>query len=197
MRKEARIEVPTHLRFCSCQCEKRTIKTLLSLCVLLGTSLIATAQGTFIFGLELIGRNVIPPNDDPRGGHGTATLTGDELFIHVIFDEVWPVNLTRAFVRGPAEPGSTAPILFDLGEPQWEVPNPPNLGAVFYATRINLISAKQEHLLAGKWYMEVTTIDYPEGHVRGQFVLIPEPSTFALFCWPVLLFCISRWRNPR
>ncbi|MDX1952627.1 MAG: CHRD domain-containing protein, partial [Verrucomicrobiota bacterium] len=46
-------------------------------------------------------------------------------------------------------------------------------------------------LLAGRMYFTATTAAFPEGELRGQLLLVPEPSAMALIgigCFALLLW---------
>ncbi len=140
----------------------------------------AQAQGTFQFTVSLNGANEVPPNNSTATGSGTLSLSGTTLSYN--FGGLWTFPVTTGSINGPASPGSTAPVLFDLGAPSFAVPNPPDPGGYTFVGAINNLTTPQiNDLLAGLWYANVYSTTYPGGEIRGQIMPVPEPSTFALF----------------
>ena len=97
---------------------------------------------------------------------------------------MWPAckrDLLWEGINGPANPGSIAPVLFDLGAPSFAVPNPPDPGGYMFVGAINDLTAPQiDDLLAGLWFVNVDSTTYPGGEIRGQITAVPESSAFAL-----------------
>lgn len=139
----------------------------------------AYAQGTFQFTVSLNGANEVPPNASTATGSGTLSLSGTTLNYN--FGGLWTFPVTTGSINGPANSGSTAPVLFDLGAPSFAVPNPPDPGGYTFVGAINNLTTPQMNdLLAGLWYVNVYSTTYPEGEIRGQITPVPEPSAFAL-----------------
>lgn len=136
----------------------------------------AVAQGTFQFTANLTGAQEVPPNSSPHSATGNFTLDGSFLQWTVALDSSF-FDDTGGFVHGPASPGSTAPVLFDLGTRF--VFNPPGGNVVYFGNR-TLNAAEINDLFAALWYVNITTEAYPGGEIRGQIVPVPEPSTWAL-----------------
>jgi len=139
----------------------------------------AQAQGTLQFTVSLNGANQVPPNDSTATGSGTLSLSGTTLSYN--FGGLWTFPVTTGSINGPVSPGSTAPVLFDLGAPSFAVPNPPDPGGYTFVGAINNLTTPQiNDLLAGLWYANVYSTTYPGGEIRGQITAVPEPSAFAL-----------------
>lgn len=156
------------------------MKTILSLLAILASLVTASAQGTFQFVAALNGANQVPPNGSSGIGTGQFTLTGSSLDIFVDLTPAFPV--TGAFIHGPAGPGSTGPSIFDLGSaaerpPIW--PIDPG-GYEFVRNGVTLSGAQISDLMAGLWYVNITSPTFPNGEIRGQILVVPEPSTMAL-----------------
>jgi hypothetical protein len=156
------------------------MKPLIAFLCVLSSAGLTFAQGSLEFLSPLSGANQVPPNSSPYSGLGQFTLTGSLL--------EWAVNLnapffsdTGGFVHGPAGPGSTAPMLFDLGIREVVGPGPGNpIGGVVYHGSRTLTGAESADLNAGLWYVNITSDAYLNGEVRGQITLVPEPSAWAL-----------------
>ena len=141
----------------------------------------AFAQGTFQFIATLNGQNEVPSNNSMLTGSGTFTLTGNSLdFLIIIQPAFYPIS---AGIYGPAARGVNGPFIFDLGTPNIVAPYPgppPDPGHVGYSGSFTLTPQQLSDLENGLWYVNVLTSAYPDGEIRGQIVLVPEPSTWAL-----------------
>jgi hypothetical protein len=156
---------------------------------------IAHAQGTFHFTVNLSGLNEVPPNGSPYDGHGFFDWDGTTLNYGVQVFSPSP-RPTGAFIHGPAGPGMNAPMIFDLGTPIFDVPFPPtDRGGWAYLGGIqNLTSSQISDLFAGRWYVNITSTDYPGGEWRGQIALVPEPSSLVLLFMGLAGGCLLRRR---
>ena len=156
------------------------MKKTLSLLAILASLVTASAQGTFQFVAALNGSNEVPPNGSPGIGTGQFTLTGSSLDVFV--DISLAFEPTGAFLQGPAASGSTGPRIFDLGAP---ILRPPIFpidpgGREYVFNGATLSSSQISDLMAGLWYVNVTSAAFPDGEIRGQILAVPEPSTLAL-----------------
>jgi hypothetical protein len=165
------------------------MKIRLFVSVLLACALWAQAQGTLQFHATLTGSQVVPPNSDPTIGRGDFWLTDGVLNFLLDIPAVTFSTMSGA-IHGPALPGSLAPVIFDLGGPV-VIPGstlgePPAyrffspFDGTFGAGPFTLTSEQINQLNAGLWYVEITSFTMPEGQLRGQILLVPEPSTWAL-----------------
>lgn len=64
-------------------------------------------------------------------------------------------------LHGPAEPGAVAPAVSPINIPIYD-----------YTIRdgVTLTREQAAELLAGRWYVSVSTLQYPGGEIRGQIV---------------------------
>jgi hypothetical protein len=164
------------------------MKTLPYIAALLAGLASASAQGTLQFTAALNGANEVPPTASTRIGSGNFALSGSALDYTVAISATTDVP-NDVTMNGPALPGSTAPVLFDLGAPFFIAPNPPQFPWAVTGTINNLTSAQINDLLAGLWYVNVfsSPSSYPDGEIRGQ--LVPEPGTLSL----LLVFGAAFW----
>lgn len=124
------------------------------------------------------------------------------------------VNLTANFsamhIHGPAGTTGSASVLYDLvqedldddgiqnaltlGDP-FNRPAEPPLRSGYFDFVLTLRdgvggkTAEQQEadLRANLWYINIHTVDYPNGEIRGQLLEIPEPEHYAAFAGLALL----------
>lgn len=157
------------------------MKTILALAFIIGGLSGASAQGTFQFASDLNGQSEVPPNNSSWYGSGSFDLSGTT-FNYAIGFTAPAGEITDVTINGPASPGSTAPMLFDLGAASIIINPPVPIISGVSGTVNNLTSGQIDDLLAALWYVNVFTSsgDFPDGEIRGQIVPVPEPSTWAL-----------------
>jgi len=113
------------------------------------------------FTTRLAGTNEVPPN----GSMGTGTV--DALFDRNTMLLRWKMSFsnlsgppTMAHFHGPAAIGSNAPPAITFRVP---LTSP-------YDGRATLTKAQADDLLAGRWYVNLHTAQYPGGELRGQMI---------------------------
>jgi hypothetical protein len=144
----------------------------LTLAVLLPVG-VASAQSTF--QAFLTGTGETPPNGSPATGFGTVVLNAAQTQITV--DENWSgltAAATASHIHGPGGAGTNAAVLFPFA-------GVPAATAGAIPEQVFSITAQQvAWLFAGYLYMNVHTSTFPGGEIRGQLLLVPEPSSLAL-----------------
>lgn len=125
---------------------------------LAGTALPALAMQVGL-SATLSGAEEVPPN----GATATGMMTGDydsetNVLNFSVTYEGLSGDATAAHFHGPASPGENAP------------PTVPVDGALAspIAGTATLTDAQEAELLAGMWYFNVHTAQYPDGEIRGQ-----------------------------
>ena len=118
----------------------------------------------------------------PGTGLGTITLdTGTNL---LSWNISWSglVGLpTLMHFHGPALPNQNAGVQVGTG-----VAGPPVVGnAVLAPVQVN-------DLLAGLWYLNLHTTAFAGGEIRGQVLVVPEPSTLLLLAGGLGLLAATR-----
>jgi hypothetical protein len=109
-------------------------------------------------------------------GEGTYSLTDNVLSYNLRTD----FGFSEASIYGPAGPGMDAPLLFEL---RLRFCNPPlgghDRGGCFYRGTLSLSEEQINELIGEQWY--VLSSEGPGGAtLRGQILLVPEPSGLLL-----------------
>lgn len=131
----------------------------------------------FHFTSTYKGANEVPANNSTATG--TITGTYDSVTNVISFTISFTglsANTTGAHFHGPAVPGSNAPVVF----PHDSVPL--GVTAATTGTATDTLSQAQEaDLLAGKWYSNIHTSNFPGGEIRALIFF-----TDAAFVKPVI-----------
>ncbi len=160
------------------------LKESLLVIALFACGLKAQAQGTIQFYAATSGTNEVPPNTDPTVAYTIFSLDGNILSFRVDVPAVFFISET-AYIQGPAAPGMSGPIIFDLGGPGFQGGSPEfcipptyiffsPFTAPFGAGPFTLTDSQINELKSGLWYLNVASYNLPEGHIRGQILQVPE-----------------------
>jgi hypothetical protein len=151
--------------------------------LLMALLLAAPAQAIVIdLTADIGGANVVPETDSLAFGTGvfeyddeTNVLTWTILFTASLFD----TEEVSADVSGPAAAGANADVLFDLGTGQLKQ-GMADLDEVTSCTADP--EACEDDLLAGLWYVTISSTEHTDGEIRGQIlpVSVPEPMAMSL-----------------
>jgi hypothetical protein len=154
--------------------------------ILLACALPHLAWGQLMFRTTISGANEVPPRMTPAWGIGHATLDLDsKMFSFEYTFEGLLAPQTAAHIH-VAPPGVNGPVHIPL-------PNGSPSGIETMLTDMDI-----EQLRGGLWYVNVHSTLYPGGEIRGQFVPVPEASTYAIGAALVLgLALLRRHRNLR
>lgn len=140
--------------------------------------------GQLQFRATLSGSNEVPPRETPAFGVAHASLDlGSKLFTFNHTFEGLVATQTGAHIHlAPA--GVNGPVIYPiaLGSPA--------------SLLLTLTDDDVAALRGGNWYVNVHSATYPGGEIRGQFVPVPEPSTYALGA-ALLIGIAVAWRRRR
>ena len=104
-------------------------------------------------------------------GTGFATMTLDDATLLFSWNIAWSgVNATLAHFHGPALPNQNAGVQVGI-----------SVAANPAISSTTLSAAQATDLLAGLWYINIHTADFPGGEIRGQVSTIPIPAAVWLF----------------
>jgi hypothetical protein len=134
----------------------------------------ASAQWTFQATLTGLGEN--PVNGSTATGFGTVILNAAQTQITV--NESWAGLIggpaTASHIHGPGGVGTNASVLFPFsGVPAATSGSIPEQTFAITPTQVG-------YLFSGFLYMNVHDATFGGGEIRGQLLLVPEPSTLAL-----------------
>ena len=185
-------------------------KLLLSLCLLVAAS---SASNAAIILFDLAGRSgsgLRTTNENPADASGTAT--GGEILGGISFDDVslvltmragWGTGNGFANLTGNATAGhlhiapaatpltGNGPNPYPLDTlPSW---NPASASGLVNGT-VTILAADVPALLAGRFYMNVHTTANPGGEIRGNLVVVPEPSALLFGAASLGLLALRRRR---
>jgi hypothetical protein len=146
---------------------------------------------------SLDGAQEVPPTSSTGTGSATLMLdlSLDTLTVNMSFSNLLAPE-TNATIDGPAPPGVEAPIsLYTL-----DVQTPGGLSGsvdnqVITLTDLGNYTVAQQisDLESGLWYINVQSVLFFEGEIRGQIVT-PEPSSLALASIGIVTLLVWRYR---
>jgi hypothetical protein len=121
---------------------------------------------TVIFKAELKASNQTPPNDSKGTSSVTASYdTNSKVLSWKGAHSGLTGDVTSAHFHGPAEAGRSA------GVATWISAKGTLLPASFVG-QATLTDAQAAELMAGLWYVNLHTVRYPGGEIRGQLELV-------------------------
>ena len=114
------------------------------------------------FEVTLSGAEEVPPNSSTGTGTATVMIVGDKLKVTVSFEGLTG-PLTGAHIHGPALPGATADVIFNI------IPGELAAGASSPLRAMFPITEEQKALVReGRTYLNLHTTEFPGGEIRGQ-----------------------------
>lgn len=119
-----------------------------------------------IFYANLNGAQEVPPTNSTGTGTATLELSPDEQTATLALNFAGLSSTqTAAHIHGPAPAGTKAGVLFGL--PDCQVSD----------FRFTLTPAQAQDLKNGLWYVNVHSLNFPDGEIRGQFQTSASAST--------------------
>ena len=184
-------------------------KLVLSLCLVLAAS---SASNAAIILFDLIGTGgsgLRTTNENPVA---TGTATGGEILGGITFDDVsnvltmragWGtgngfVNLTGSATAGHLHIAPAGTPLTGNGPNPYSLDALPSWNPSFSGGGVNgnvtILAADVPALLAGRFYMNVHTAANSGGELRGNLVVVPEPSALLFGATTLGLLALRRRR---
>lgn len=114
------------------------------------------------FRAKLRGSQVVPPVTTMARGEARVLLNeaGTEIQVFAGFFNLSSAQ-TTASINGPAQPGTNAPAIFNLGTVG-------GTSGFFPVQTFQVTEAQVAELRAGLWYITIASTNNPAGEIRGQ-----------------------------
>ena len=160
-------------------------------------SVAGAAQAATVYTTTLAGSNENPPNASPGSGQSTLTINGDQMTLEVSFAGLL-TGTTAAHIHCCSPPTSNAGVAtivptfpgFPSGVTSgsylqsFDLSLASSYNPAFITANGGGVPAAQAALLAGlaggQAYLNIHTVGFGGGEIRGQYAAIPEPTTWAL-----------------
>jgi hypothetical protein len=114
------------------------------------------------FRATLNGSNEVPPTQSRGSGYFEAVYRPSTKVLQYRLNLVGlsgPISM--GYLQGPAGPGENAQQVAPI--------NIPIYGNTIW-DGVTLTEQQAAEMLAGSWYVNIRTIDYPDGEIRGQIL---------------------------
>jgi hypothetical protein len=166
-------------------------KTLLGLIAMAGILVSAAVQATIIpWSASLNGAQEVPASGSLGTGSAFGTIddASGALAWNITFSGL-SGPLIGIHFHGPAAPGVNAGVRVNIGTISGFLS--PNSGSA-------IITAQEvSDLLAGNWYINLHTPNFPGGEIRGQVIpeAVPEPAMLGLLGLALAGLAASRRRK--
>ena len=113
----------------------------------------------------LSGAAEVPPTDSRGSGYFEAVYRPSSKIIEYRLNLVGLSGpITTGYLQGPAAPGETAPQIVPINIPIYDY-------TIWDGATLTEEQAAQ--VVAGQWYVNVMTLRYPGGEIRGQLLKKP------------------------
>jgi hypothetical protein len=116
------------------------------------------------FRASLNGSNVVPPTQSRGSGYFEAVYRPSTKVLEYRLNLVGLSSpVTMGYLHGPAAPGENV-----------EKVSPINIAFYYYNSGVwdgvTLTDQQAAEVVAGRWYVNVMTTDYPDGEIHGQIL---------------------------
>ncbi len=114
----------------------------------------------------------------PGSGSSVLRLSADEKSATVTFNYAnLTTPMTSAHIHGPADPGQTGNILFDLDD----APKQADGSLIWTFVQVGTVTPAQivQALKAGRLYLNIHSARYPSGEIRGHYGLVNGTQSFS------------------
>ena len=118
------------------------------------------------FRASLNGSNEVPPTQSRGSGYFEARYRPSTKVLEYRLNLVGLSGpITTGYLHGPATPGENAEKVSPINIPIYD--NTIRDG-------VTLTEEQAAEVLAGRWYVNVMTIEYPDGEIRGQILPVKK-----------------------
>jgi hypothetical protein len=130
--------------------------------------------------------NVLTVNVGWGSGNGFTNLTGNATIAHIHGPTDLPFPAGQGWNQAVG-------IRYNLHtEPGW---NPSSTNGAFNGV-VNILQADVAGLFEGRFYINIHTSVNPAGEIRGQLMVVPEPTSMALVGVGAVGLAWRRFRRP-
>jgi hypothetical protein len=170
---------------------KWLVFSLMGVCLALST----VRADILTFGVELDGFQEVPPNSSPGVGDAELTLDTSSGYVNIAalggsYQDLLG-NSSAVSINGPAGYGTNAAVLLVL-----TLASPGTTSGTFSGNG-TLSGANITAMIDTNTYINLRSNVYPSGEIRGQIVLIPEPTSAALVCLGLAALFVVRRRPAK
>src|SRR6266404_910701 len=114
------------------------------------------------FKAALNGSNEVPPTQSRGSGYFEAVYRPSTKVLEYRLNLVGLSGpITTGYLHGPAVPGENAEKVSPINIPIYD-------NTIWDG--VTLTEEQAAEVLAGRWYVNVMTIEYPDGEIRGQIL---------------------------
>ncbi|GIV01196.1 MAG: CHRD domain-containing protein [Fimbriimonadales bacterium] len=170
----------------------RGLLVALAVCVLA----LPSAANIWILQAILTGDQEVPPNGSQAVGVVNMAYNDvTNMFnMTILLEGIAQEDLTASHIhQGPA--GVNGPVIFSIGAGNTYTQTPNGLMKILQDVG-PLPESNEPFLLSGQNYVNVHSVQFPGGEIRGQLIVVPEPGTMiALFAGLGLL--AARRKNAK
>lgn len=140
----------------------------------------ALGQGTIQFLTTPDGAHAVPVHASFRISSGEFALFSDGSFSGVVGVTHFP-SPTAVSIYSSTSPTLLGTKVYDLVPGlEWVGGHDGSPGGQNFDFNRTLGSTEVNDLIAGNWWINVSTTDFPNGELRGQIIAVPEPSSIFL-----------------
>lgn len=167
------------------------MKSLIAIFGLAAALGVGTASAQWTFNATLTGLGENPVNGSTATGFGTVVLNAAQTQITV--NESWAGltggPATASHIHGPGGIGTNAPVLFPFSGV------PAAISGTIPEQTFAITPTQVGYLFSGFLYMNVHNGQFGGGEIRGQLLLVPEPSTMTLLGLGVGAIALQAYRR--
>jgi hypothetical protein len=164
------------------------MKILVTILLTVACQVSAFSQTTVFFEVAASQALALPPNGSGRTAQGSFFLEPGNRFSGYVTIENWEGVTMKLFRTSSASELGTE--LFELTPGVITIHDPSQPGPDLRDFDLNPRVVPQgdvDDLFAGRVWLNVITPAFPNGEIRGQILMVPEPSTYALTLLGLLL----------
>jgi hypothetical protein len=139
------------------------------------------AQGTIEFRSAINSSQALPPNSSSLSASGQFSLFSD----HTLVGEIVITRPLQLYTSTIYNSGSALDLgipIYTLTEGLYVHPDPiTQIDYQVYDFNPRVLTQLEiDDLMSGRWWISVASPEFPNGEIRGQLLMVPEPSAMLL-----------------